>query len=193
MSSRLLCSVGRCGVTVAFCEYQAIFGGHRRTFHSFVLYTRSACCYTYSTMQIMSTLNEYQRCLERLASTPPKRKAALVRSLLPGIEAALTGGQTLKDIWGALAAEGLQVSYHTFSMAVWRAKRKRILARGSGEEGSLSNTQFAETGMKATEERDPLANLKRLEENRPGFQWRGTQKSGKAVPGKEGANGKGQR
>ncbi len=73
----------------------------------------------------MSTQKDYRRCLEQLAAAPPKRKAALIRSLLPGIEAALTSGQTLKDIWEALETEGLQVSYHTFHMAVWRAKRKR--------------------------------------------------------------------
>lgn len=135
----------------------------------------------------MSTQNEYQRCLERLASAPPKRKAALVRSLLPGIEAALNGGQTLKDIWEALEAEGMQVSYHTFHMAVWRAKRKGTVSGGPSEAPS------AEAAMKATVERDPLANLRRLEENRPGFQWRGTQKAEKPVRGKEAVNGKSQR
>jgi hypothetical protein len=135
----------------------------------------------------MSTQNEFQRCLERLASTPPKRKAALVRSLLPGIEVALSRGQTLKDIWEALEAEGLQVSYHTFHMAVWRAKRRGTVTKGPSEAPS------AEAAMKATVERDPLANLKRLEENRPGFQWRGTQQAEKSVQGREGANGKGQR
>ncbi len=78
----------------------------------------------------MSTQKDYRRCLEQLAAAPPKRKAALIRSLLPGIEAALISGQTLKDIWEALETEGLQVSYHTFHMAVWRAKRKRTATSG---------------------------------------------------------------
>ena len=60
----------------------------------------------------------------KLAAAPPKRKAALIRSLLPGIEAALNSGQSLKDIWEALETEGLQVSYHTFHMAVWRARKE---------------------------------------------------------------------
>ena len=50
----------------------------------------------------MSTQNNYRRCLEHLAAAPPKRKAALIRSLLPGIEAAVNSGQSLKDIWEAL-------------------------------------------------------------------------------------------
>jgi len=34
----------------------------------------------------MSTQNDYHWCLEKVAAAPPKRKAALVRSLLPEIE-----------------------------------------------------------------------------------------------------------
>jgi hypothetical protein len=72
----------------------------------------------------MATQEQYRRCLEQLASGPPKTSVALIRSLLPGIERALTSGQNLKDIWEALQSEGLQVSYHTFYMVVWRAKRE---------------------------------------------------------------------
>jgi hypothetical protein len=139
----------------------------------------------------MSTQNDYQRCLQKLATAPPKGKAALVRSLLPGIEAALTSGQTLKDIWQALETEGLEVSYHTFHMAVWRAKRKRTAASSWGKEEKASDTHGStNVAIKASEERDPLANLKRLEENRPGFQWRGTQKVQKVLNGKEDSSDK---
>ena len=58
---------------------------------------------------------DYRPCLEKLAGAPPKRKAALIRSLLPGIEAALHSGQSLKDIWGKLLGnEGLQMTHITF-------------------------------------------------------------------------------
>src|SRR5579863_6483093 len=119
----------------------------------------------------------YRQCLDKLAGDVPERKAALIRSLLPGIEAAVNSGQSLKDIWEALEIEGLQVSYHTFHMAVWRAKRKRTATSGWGKQDKTSEPQgLGEAGVQTVEERDPLANLKRLEENRPGFQWRGTQK-----------------
>src|SRR6202166_5315010 len=75
---------------------------------------------------------DYRPCLEKLAGAPPKRKAALIRSLLPGIEAALNSGQSLKDIWEALGNEGLQMSYHGFHKAVWRAERKRKPTAASG-------------------------------------------------------------
>src|SRR6266700_704541 len=68
---------------------------------------------------------DYRPCLEKLAGAPPKRKAALIRSLLPGIEAAIHSGQSLKDIWEALGNEGLQMTYHVFHMTVWRARRTR--------------------------------------------------------------------
>jgi hypothetical protein len=148
----------------------------------------------YSRLQIVSTQKDYRRCLEQLAATPPRRKAALIRSLLPGIEAALNSGQSLKDIWGSLETEGLQVSYRTFQMAVWRAKRKPTATSGWGKQDKPSQSQgLRETEVEAVEERDPLANLKRLEENRPGFQWRGTQKLQRLVHGTEDTNGKNKR
>ena len=53
------------------------------------------------------------------------------------MEPALNSGQTLKDIWQALETEGLQVSYHTFQMAVWRAKRKQTAASSCENEKNL--------------------------------------------------------
>ena len=124
----------------------------------------------------MSTQKHYRRCLEQLAAGPPKRGVALIRTLLPEIEAAVTSGQNLKDIWEALQAEGLQVSYHTFYMVVWRARKKPTVTRSWGKsENSPAAQGSQERKVGAVEERDPFANLKRLEENRPGFHWRGTQ------------------
>jgi hypothetical protein len=142
----------------------------------------------------MSTPKDYRRCLEQLAAAPPKRKAPLIRSLLPGIEAALSVGQSLKDIWEALKSEGLQVSYHTFHMAVWRARRKQTAPIGWKKQDGASDPEergLAETG--AIEERDPLANLKRLEESRPGFQWRGTEKVKRLAHETEDSNDKNKR
>src|SRR6266851_5783379 len=111
----------------------------------------------------MSTQKDYVRCLEQLAATPPKRAVALIRSLLPGIEGALRSGQNLKGIWEALQSEGLQVSYHTFYMVVWRARRMRpaLYSRGRQTKPSGAKT-LRETEAETVEERDPLANLKRL-------------------------------
>ncbi len=135
-----------------------------------------------------------RHCLDELAGAVPKRKAALIRSLLPGIEAALNSGQSLKDIWEALGNEGLQMSYHGFHKAVWRAERKRkpTAASGCGKQDKPSEAQgLRETKVDTVEGRDPFANLRRLEpENRPGFHWRGTRSVKTSAQGMEDSNDK---
>jgi hypothetical protein len=136
---------------------------------------------------------DYRHCLDELAGAVPRRKAALIRSLLPGIEAALNSGQSLKDIWEALGNEGLQMSYHGFHKAVWRAGRMRkpTAASGRGKQDKPSEVQgLQETKVERVEERDPLANLRRLEENRPGFHWRGTRNFKTSAHGTEDSNDK---
>jgi len=122
--------------------------------------------------------NDYRRCLDKLAGASPKKKAALIRSLLPGIEAALNSGQSLKEIWEALGSEGLQMSYRVFHITVSRARkaRKPTAASNWGKQDKPSETQgLQKATVETVGERDPLANLRRLEEDRPGFHWRGTQ------------------
>ena len=134
----------------------------------------------------------YRQCLDKLAGDAPERKAALIRSLLPGIEAAVNSGQSLKKIWEALTSEGLQMSYHSFHKAVWRArKRKPTAASNWGKQDKPSEAQaLPETKVEAVEGRDPFANLKRLEENRPGFHWRGTRNMKTPVDRAEDSNDK---
>lgn len=124
----------------------------------------------------MSMLKDYRSSIEELTARTPKKKAALIRSLLPTIEAALRSGQTLKDIWGTLDEQGLDISYHVFQMTLWRArKRKAGTALGRGENSAPSQSQLPPDGdVPAPEAHDPLANLRRSEANRPGFHWRAT-------------------
>ncbi len=144
----------------------------------------------------MSMQNDYRHCLEKLAGAVPETKAALIRSLLPGIEAALNSGQSLKNIWQALRREGLEMSYHGFHKAVWRARkvRKPTAASSLGKHDVPSEAQVLhEAKVETVEARDPLANLKRLEENRPGFHWRGTQRVKTSVHATEDSNDKNKR
>ena len=134
---------------------------------------------------------DYRHCLDKLAGAVPETKAALIRSLLPGIEAALHSGQSLKNIWKALGSEGLQMSYHGFHKAVWRARkmRKPTAASGWGKQDKPSERQgLQEAKVETVEGRDPFANLKRLEEDRPGFHWRGTRSLKTLVHGTEDSN-----
>jgi len=140
----------------------------------------------------VSMQKDYRQCLDKLAGAVPDTKAALVRSLLPGIEAALNSGQSLKKIWEALASEGLQMSYHSFHKAVWRARRRKPTAASNWgkQDKPLEAQALPETKVEAVEGRDPFANLKRLEENRPGFHWRGTRNMKTPVDRAEDSNDK---
>ena len=90
----------------------------------------------------MSMLKNYRSSLEELTATTPKKKAALIRSLLPTIEAALQAGQTLKDIWHTLDRQGLNMGYHVFQMTLWRARRtKAEAAPGWGKDTKPSQSQ----------------------------------------------------
>jgi hypothetical protein len=44
---------------------------------------------------------DHRHCLDKLVGAVPERKAALIRSILPGIEAALNSGQSLKKDLGS--------------------------------------------------------------------------------------------
>src|SRR5467141_4562339 len=122
-------------------------------------------------------MEHFRQCLNKLAATPPRRKAALIRSLLPGIETALRCGHGLKEIWVALEGEGLQMSYRVFHKTVSRSRngKKPTAASSWGKQDKPLDAQGPQgSKAEAVEARDPLANLRRLEENRQGFHWRGT-------------------
>ena len=85
------------------------------------------------------------------------------------------------------------MSYHSFHKAVWRARkmRKPTAASNWGKQDKPSEAQaLPETKVEAVEGRDPFANLKRLEENRPGFHWRGTRNMKTPVDRAEDSNDK---
>ena len=139
---------------------------------------------------------DYESCLDKLAAAPPETKSALIRSLLPRIEAALNSGQRLKAIWKALRKEGLQITYRGFHMTVSRARKMRTpTAAGSrGNQSKPSGAQaLAKKQVETVEERDPLANLKLLEENRPGFHWRAAKSLNALVHGTDDSNDKNKR
>ncbi len=141
-------------------------------------------------------MEHFRQCLNKLAATPPRRKAALIRSLLPGIEAALRSGHCLKEIWVALEGEGLQMSYRVFHKTVSRsrnAKKPTVVSSWGKQDKPLEAQGPQGTKVEAVEARDPLANLRRLEENRPGFHWRGTRNVKTSVQGTEDSNDKSNR
>jgi len=122
---------------------------------------------------LKSTPNRLRQALEKLAAEPPSTKTALIRSLLPEVEAALASGKTRKQVWQCLADDGMDISYETFRKAFRRVRKKaRIAAPPSGKSPELPGIR--PLGATDSLGHDPLANLKRLEGNRPGFHWRAT-------------------
>ncbi len=89
------------------------------------------------------------------------------------IEAALASGKTWKQVWQCLADDGLDISYETFRKLLQRVRKKARMSAPPGEKAAEFPKAFARETAGGVA-RDPLANLKRLDENRPGFHWRAT-------------------
>lgn len=126
--------------------------------------------------------NRYRHALEKLAGEPPTSKTALVCSLLPEIELALGSGKTRRQVWQRLADEGLDVTYETFHTIIRRARRRRPTA-GTGRKIPLRSPSADEIAGESAH--DPLANLRKVEESRPGFHFRGTEDLDVLVHGKK--------
>jgi hypothetical protein len=118
--------------------------------------------------------NRYRHTLEKLAAEPPATKTALICSLLPDIEIALVSGKTRKQVWQRLADEGLDVTYKTFHTIIRRARKKSRITAAPGRKSPGLPKRDPE-GLTGKPAYDPLANLRRLEESRPGFHFRGTE------------------
>ena len=122
----------------------------------------------------MSTPNRYRHGLEKLTGEPPATKTALISILLPEIETALASGKTRRQIWQRLVEDGFDLSYDTFHSTLWRVQRKpRITAAMRRKTPKVSKGEAEQL----TEEvgHDPLVNLRRVEQSRPGFHYRGTE------------------
>jgi len=77
----------------------------------------------------------------------------------------VNSGQSLKKIWEALASEGLQMSYHSFTRQYGAPEggNQPLPATGGNRISLLRRKPLPETKVEAVEGRDPFANLKRLE------------------------------
>jgi hypothetical protein len=76
----------------------------------------------------MSTPNRFGLVLEKLAAEPPSTKTAMIRSLLPEIEAALASGKTWKQLWQSLADDALDISFRNVSHSPSTGPEARISA-----------------------------------------------------------------
>jgi hypothetical protein len=117
---------------------------------------------------------------------------ALLDSLLPDIERTLRSGKRLNEVWQRLSEDGLDISLETFCRLVRRVRKKNRPAPGGWEKDNRpSDSQHPQDrDVPTVEARDPLANLKRLEANRPGFHWRATPRRIAPAKGTEVSNDK---
>ena len=144
----------------------------------------------YTPNMTKSSPHFYRQTLEKLAEEPPTTKTALLRFLLPQIQVALRSGKTLKQVWQRLSEGGLDMSCETFCRLVRRARAQPRASAAPG--GKSLDTPAASTeAPEGNAPNDPLANLRRLEENRPGFHWRGTNSQRTVMNRREAANDKG--
>jgi hypothetical protein len=125
----------------------------------------------YTPVMLMSTQNCYRYTLEKLTGEPPATKTALISILLPEIESALASGKTRRQIWQRLVEDGFDLSYDTFHSTLWRVQRKpRITAAPRRKTPKVSNGEVEELTEEAGH--DPL---RKVEQSRPGFHYRGTE------------------
>lgn len=88
------------------------------------------------------------------------------------------------------------MSYRVFHKTVSRsrnAKKPTATCSWGKQDKPLEAQEPQGTKVEAVEERDPFANLRRLEEDRPGFHWRATRNMKTSVQGTEDSNGKSNR
>ena len=119
--------------------------------------------------------------LAALGEKKPRTMAAQVRALWPEIKAALDRGHTLKTVCECLEADGLQMTVYTLGSYVARMRRKSTQVARVPDSTSTLN-QVGATSRSASEPNnasvgdqssaDPLANVRRSEAKRPGFDYR---------------------
>lgn len=150
----------------------------------------------YTPLMTLSISNRCRATLEKLLSTVPSRKTVPVYMLLPEIELALASGWTRKELWESLSSDGLEVSYKTFNTIIRRARKKpRATAPRNWEKETRPSEceQLQQGDVLNSDGHDPLANLKLVEQNRPGFHWRGTNSQRTVMNRREAVNDKGKR
>lgn len=116
--------------------------------------------------------------LDALSSEHPRRKLKIVRLLWPKIRECLDRGHTVREVHESLKRDGLAVNYKNLCACIAELRRgdvdetKRPTApREARENGAVP----AQAGSTRTAQADPLANVRRLtEERRPGFHYPGT-------------------
>jgi hypothetical protein len=109
--------------------------------------------------------------LDSLVHNRPACKRALVRLLWPKIKASLDVGHTVRDVLDKLRLDGIQLSYP--SLCRYVAEFRRV--EPATTEPLAAQRSQDKPARPDTQPRDPLANVRRLtQEKPPGFRYPGT-------------------
>jgi hypothetical protein len=138
------------------------------------LYLLRICCKNKegvgSRMKSVATPN-----LRAFAEQLPKARMGMIRVLWPAIQECLTVGHSLRDIHRTLHLDGIEMPYSTLCRVVAKLQRNvqpRANPLSRQVECSTAQRRAGERTPAAAEP-DPLRNLRRLSENRPGFEYKG--------------------
>lgn len=109
--------------------------------------------------------------LDTLADNLPASKRALIRLLWPKIKASLDMGHTVREVLEKLRLDGIELSYPSLCRYVAEFRRIEPCITQSS---TAQRLQEKPAGLDQ-QPRDPLANVRRLtQEKPPGFRYPGT-------------------
>jgi hypothetical protein len=132
--------------------------------------------------------------IEALRKGVPGTKTGFIRRALPRIDEALAEGYSLKEIWLRVREAGLDVKYKHFCTYVSRVRGPGVrTVRPKDKTDQYPVSAVVTEAQEPTElvKRDPFANLRRVEAERPVFNYRGTQDLEELVYGKRKLHKKG--
>jgi hypothetical protein len=106
--------------------------------------------------------------LAEFAAEAPKRRIGLIRHLWPSIRACLDAGHSVRAVQARLNADGLSIPYSTLCWAIASLRKSGQFSERSAP------PKVGEIRMPKVAGTDPLANLHRIVQSRPGFEYTGT-------------------
>ncbi len=113
--------------------------------------------------------------LKAFSEASPKTRIGILRLVWPTIQDCLDAGHSLRDVHGKLHLDGVDMAYSTlcWAVATLRQATSSTVDRRPKPTGSTAPHRAGETTA-GRKEFDPLQNLRRLSEQRPGFEYTGT-------------------
>ena len=112
--------------------------------------------------------------LKAFTEQPPRTRIGLLRLLWPLIHACLENGHSMRDIHKKLRMDGIEMSYSTLCSAVSTLRHNSQPTVGRLLKPAEQPTAPGRPGERPGVDVDPLRNLRRLSEQRPGFDYSGT-------------------